>query len=69
MNYLRNEVRNYIVLYRKLQIVSIVGKERLVQVEVVRDVKFELVVKGDKDERKNSKNLYLSCFKIRLGKN
>lgn len=52
MKHLRNEVKNHIVPHWKSQIASTTGKGRPVWAQVVEDLKAELAVEGEIDERK-----------------
>ena len=55
MNHLRNEVRNHIVPHRKSHTASTTRKRRPISAKVVRDMKLELVVEREIDERYNGK--------------
>lgn len=69
MNHLRNEVRNHTVPRRELQMESTTRKGRSGWAEVGGDMKLELAVEGETDERKNSKNLHLSRLRTSPRKN
>lgn len=51
MNYLRNEVRNHVVPHRKSHTASKTRKGKPISAKVVRNMKLELAVEREIDER------------------